>query len=68
MVPSLFELPKFYCNSIALFQLREEENGGEGQIPDKVLNTMMKHGGTQKPFSYVPTGMDLKKFKEKARQ
>ena len=37
-------------------------------MPDKVLNTMMKHGGTQKPFSYVPTGMDLKKFKEKARQ
>ena len=37
-------------------------------MPDKVLNTMLKHGGTQKPFSYVPTGMDLKKFKEKARQ
>ena len=45
-----------------------EQNDGSNQMPDKVLNTMMKHGGTQKPFSYVPTGMDLKKFKEKARQ
>ena len=51
-----------------LLQHTAQENGGEGQMPDKVLNTMLKHGGTQKPFSYVPTGMDLKKFKEKARQ
>ncbi|XP_052763668.1 trithorax group protein osa-like isoform X1 [Mya arenaria] len=41
---------------------------GEQQIPDAVLNTMMKHGGTQKPFAYIPSGDELKKFKEKARQ
>ena len=49
-------------------QPSSQENGGEGPMPDKVLNTMLKHGGTQKPFSYVPTGMDLKMFKEKARK
>ena len=54
--------------TLCLLQHSAQENGGEGQMPDKVLNTMLKHGGTQKPFSYVPTGMDLKKFKEKARQ
>jgi len=37
-------------------------------MPDKVLNTMLKNAGTQKPFSYVPTGADLKEFKERARQ
>ena len=58
-----------FSNARALFQggLEQEQNGSN-PMPDKVLNTMMKHGGTQKPFSYVPTGMDLKKFKEKARQ
>jgi hypothetical protein len=36
-------------------------------MPDKVLNTMLKNKGTQKPFAYVPTGTDLKEFKERAR-
>jgi hypothetical protein len=28
---------------------------------------MLKNKGTQKPFAYVPTGTDLKEFKERAR-
>ncbi|XP_053393080.1 trithorax group protein osa-like isoform X3 [Mercenaria mercenaria] len=46
----------------------QEQPGSGGQMPDKVLNTMLKNKGTQKPFAYVPTGTDLKEFKERARQ
>ncbi|KAL4240514.1 hypothetical protein ACF0H5_001305 [Mactra antiquata] len=48
--------------------LQERSDAGEPQMPDKVLNTMLKNAGTQKPFAYVPTGTDLKEFKERARQ
>ncbi|XP_060568872.1 trithorax group protein osa-like isoform X4 [Ruditapes philippinarum] len=47
--------------------LQDQQGGGEAQMPDKVLNTMLKNKGTQKPFAYVPTGTDLKEFKERAR-
>lgn len=41
--------------------------GGQESMPDKVLNSMLKNAGSQKPFAYVPSGADLKEFKERAR-